>query len=84
MTRAADTSIDAENRLFEAFGAMTPAARLRLADSMSAEVRSLARAGIRARYPQYSPEEVEAALFEIMLGEPLATTVRSRRPVAIR
>jgi hypothetical protein len=84
MNRPADTSIDAEDRQFEALRAMTPAARLRLADAMSSEVGFLARAGVRARHPEYSSEEIETALLGIMLGESLSSAVRSRRPVGAR
>jgi hypothetical protein len=38
------------------------AARLRLAYEMSAAARSLALAGLRARHPEASPEELARAL----------------------
>ena len=63
---------------------MTPAARLYLADAMSSDVRGLSRAGIRARHPEYSAEEVEAELAEIMLDVGPATAVRRRGPVGTR
>ena len=37
---------------------MTPEARLRLADDMTGDVRSLARAGIRARSAPDLPEDL--------------------------
>jgi len=84
MTRPIDTSRDAAERQLNALRAMTPEARLRLAESMSAEIRSLARAGIQARHPEYTPAEVEVALAEALLGLPLASGARSRRPAAAR
>jgi hypothetical protein len=66
MSRPIDTSPDADARQLGAFRAMTPEDRLRLADAMSAEIRSLARSGIRTRHPEYSPDQVDAALAEIL------------------
>jgi hypothetical protein len=85
MTRPNDTSRAADRRQLEAFRVMTPATRLRLADAMSTEIRALARAGIRARHPEYSTEEVDGALAELLLGRAMASGVlRSRRPVTAR
>jgi hypothetical protein len=84
MSRPIDTSRDADERQLNAFRAMTPEARLRLAESMSAEIRTLARSGIQARHPEYAPAEVDMALAEALLGLPLASEARSRRPVATR
>ena len=80
MSRPNDTSRAADRRQLEAFRDMTPAARLRLAEVMSTEVRALARAGIRARHPEYSTEEVEAVLAELLLGRTLASGVIRSRP----
>lgn len=49
MRRSVDASLDARRRQVAAYRAMTPEKRLRLAEEMSAEVRSLAEAGSRAR-----------------------------------
>ena len=49
MRRSVDTSLDARRRQVAAYRAMTPEKRLQLAEEMSAEVRSLAEAGRRAR-----------------------------------
>ena len=78
MARSLDTSADANQRQLLAFRSMTPTDRLQLADTMSAEVRSLAEAGIRQRHPEYSAEERQAALADILLGRELAAA--SRRP----
>jgi hypothetical protein len=84
MSRPTDTSRDADERQLKAFRAMTPEARLRLAESMSAEIRMLTRSGIQARHPEYAPAEVDVALVEILLRVPLASKARFRRPVAAR
>jgi hypothetical protein len=81
MARSLDTSADANQRQLLAFRSMTPKERLQLADTMSTEVRSLVEAGIRERHPEYSAEERQAALAEILLGPELAAaSQRGRRP----
>lgn len=79
MSRSLDTSRDADRRLAEAFRALTPAERLRLADVMSTEVRALAEAGVRRRMPHLTSTEVEMALAEIILGHDLAAAARRVR-----
>ena len=49
MRRPVDTSLETRERQLAAYRAMTPETRLRLAAEMSADVRSLNEAGIRAR-----------------------------------
>jgi hypothetical protein len=56
---------------------MPPAERLRLAAAMSAEVRSLAVAGIHHRHPNASQRDVEAELSEIFVGRELAKARRA-------
>jgi hypothetical protein len=52
---------------------------------MSAEVRSLARSGIRARgLADATPDLVEAELARILLGPELATAARLREPYGNR
>jgi hypothetical protein len=79
MSRPLDTSADARARQLEAYRAMRPAERLRLADQMSDEVKALARSGIRARHDDASEDEVEDALARILLGADLAATAHARR-----
>lgn len=81
MARSLDTSAEANQRQLKAFRSMTPKDRLQLADVMSSEVRALTVSGIRHRHPEYSAEEIQAALAEILLGRELAATSRGpRRP----
>lgn len=49
MRRPVDTSPEARERQLAAYRAMAPETRLRLAAEMSADVRALTKAGIRAR-----------------------------------
>ena len=61
-----------------AFRAMTPTERLTIADQLSSDVRALAKAGIRSRRPNATPDEVDAAFAELLLGPEFA--VVARRP----
>jgi hypothetical protein len=80
MRRPVDTSIEARERQLQAYRAMTPEDRLGVADRMSAEIRSLARSGIRARHPDLASDvDVEAALARILLGPEAAAAVIARR-----
>jgi hypothetical protein len=85
MRRPIDTSVKAHAKQLEAYRAMRPEDRLRLAEQMSDEVRSLARSGIRARdVSDASEEEVEASLARILLGADVAEAVRARHPAGRR
>jgi hypothetical protein len=81
MGRPLDTSEEAYRRQMDAFRAMWPAERLRIADAMSTEVRTLAEAGIRKRRPGASSEEVSDELARLMLGPELAARSRPVRSV---
>jgi hypothetical protein len=63
---------------------MSPEERLRIAATMSDDVRSLAEAGIRSRHPELSDDEVRSALVALLLGQDLADAVRSGRPATER
>ena len=47
------------------------AQRARLAGRLSEDVRELSRAGIRARHPAYTDEEVEFAVRRLLYGDDL-------------
>jgi len=47
---------------------MTPERRLALAAEMTDEILAIAESGIRARHPDYSDDEVRAALAEMLLA----------------
>ena len=67
-----------------AFRAMTPVERLTIADQLSSDVRALAKAGIRNRRPNATPDEVDAALAELLLGPEFAVVRRPGGPAATR
>jgi hypothetical protein len=73
--RPFDTSADAFERQLDAFRRLTPERRVELAAEMSDEIRAVAAAGIRGRHPEYSSEQVKAALVELLLGPQLAQAV---------
>ncbi|OGO53903.1 MAG: hypothetical protein A2Z32_02775 [Chloroflexi bacterium RBG_16_69_14] len=62
-----DTLVAARERQRETFRRMTPEQRLAVAAEMSDEIRAVAEAGIRHRHPDYSDDEVRAALVAILL-----------------
>ena len=63
-----DTSMAALERQRETFRRMTPGERLAVAAEMSDEIRAVTEAGIRARHPDYSDDQVRAELVGILLG----------------
>ena len=60
MRRPVDTSLEVRERQLAAYRAMAPEMRLRLAAEMSADIRSLAEAGIRARVAKSAGREPKA------------------------
>jgi hypothetical protein len=85
MARPIDTSAEAHAQQLEAYQRMRPEDRLRLADQMSDDVRSLARSGIRARHNgDASDDDVETALARILLGAEAAAALERRRPAGRR
>lgn len=79
MWKPIDTSNDAREHQLEAYRAMAPEDRLRIAGRMSAEVRSLARSGVRARHPEAAEAEIDADLVRILLGPELAAAIQADR-----
>ena len=69
--RPRDTSPDSHEAQLRAYRRLGPAGRARVAARLSADTRELARAGIRARHPEYRDEDVESALRRILLGDEL-------------
>ncbi len=49
--------------------------KLELADQLHQTLRTLALAGLRARYPKASPEELRRRLADVLLGPALAEEV---------
>jgi len=79
-----DTSNAALERQREAFRRMTPEQRLAVAAEMSDEIRAVAESGIRGRHPDYSDDQVGAALVVILLGSEEDVRGRSRRISTVR
>ena len=69
--RPRDTSPESHEAQLRAYRQLGPAGRARVAGKLSADTRELARAGIRARHPEYRDEEVESALRRLLLGDDL-------------
>ena len=69
--RPRDTDARAEQVQLELLRRMSPEQRIALAVQMSEDVRALARAGIRARHPEYSDAQLRHALFRLMYGDEL-------------
>jgi hypothetical protein len=69
--RPKDTSLESHEAQLQAYRRLGPAGRARLAAELSAKTRELTRAGIRARHPEYTDEQVENALRRILLGDEL-------------
>lgn len=75
MAAPRDTEPAAWTLYLSAVRALRPEERIRLAISMSDELRELTRAGIRSRHPDWTDDAVARSLAEIMLGRELAGVV---------
>jgi hypothetical protein len=64
--RPADTSAEAHEVQLQVWRRMTPSERADAALALSLSMRDLARAGIRSRHPDYTPEQVERALLGLL------------------
>jgi hypothetical protein len=64
---AHDTPRESRDRQLEAFRRMTPEQRSAEAAAMSDEIRAVAEAGLRHRHPDFSDDEIRAALVAILL-----------------
>jgi hypothetical protein len=79
-----DTTPEAFARQLSAFMLMSPQERLRLALTMSDELREVAKAGIRARHTESPDQQVGEELEVLLLGRELATAVRRARLMPAR
>jgi hypothetical protein len=71
-TQSPDTSPEAEKALMELLRRTPAWRRLQLADRMSATVRELCLAGLRARHPNASEAELHRRFADLHLGPELA------------
>lgn len=69
--KPADTSREAHEVQLAIYRRMSPEQKLQLAIRMSEEVREVAADGIRARHPEYGPDEVRFALWRMLHGDDL-------------
>ena len=67
--RPRDTSPESHKAQLQAYRRLGPEGRVRVAAKLSADTREMARAGIRARHPEYRDEDVESALRRLLLGD---------------
>lgn len=63
-----DTSADAASVLVRGWRAMSPARRMALVESWSADVRALATSGIRTRHPDADDIDVLVATGRLLYG----------------
>jgi hypothetical protein len=77
----ADTSLEAWDLQTEIYRRMTGAERVAVTYRLNALARETSMAGIRARHPAYSDEELKRALFRIMHGDALTRAVWPDQPL---
>ena len=70
-----DTHPDAERVQIEGLRALSPWRKIELVSELTNAARSLALAGLRARYPDASPEELQRRHATLCLGADLAEMV---------
>lgn len=66
-----DTDPSAFQAQLDFYRRIGPEARVRLAFQMSEQAREISKAGIRMRHPEYTEDQLQHALFRLLLGETL-------------
>src|SRR5688500_11616116 len=79
MPRPVDTSPDAWHAHLEVLRRLTGPERVARALDLREAARATSEAGIRHRHPDWSEEQVQDALLELLIGAPLARAVRRSR-----
>jgi len=79
--RPLDTAPDAHARQRDIYMALGGAARLTIAFELTDMVRRTTMAGIRARHPEYSADQVQWAWARLTLGDDLCRAVWPDRPL---
>ena len=72
---AADTSADADRVQLDAYRRLGGAGRVAIMFRLNVTTRRLACAGIRARHPTYSEQQVARAYARLVLGDAVVQTV---------
>lgn len=75
-----DTSPEAEAVLFKLWRETPAWRKLEMMESLNQGARQLALMGLRQRFPDASPEELQRRLASILLGEDLASRVYGPLP----
>lgn len=76
-----DTSPEAQAVLDARIRALTPAQRFEEGAALCKLARQFQRAGIRARHPEYTPEQIEEALARLLWGDDLYRAARPGWPL---
>lgn len=79
--RARDTDATSHAVQLAVYRKLGSVGRARLAAKMAAEAREIARAGIRARHPDYSSEDLDLALSRLLYGDDLFRRAWPGRPL---
>jgi len=74
-SRPADTSREAWDAQLALLRGMDGSRRAALAFRLSGLAREASRAGIRARHPDYGPDEIRRAFFRLLHGDSITRTV---------
>lgn len=75
-----DTHPDAERVQIEGLRALSPWQKIELMSELTSAARGLALAGLRARFPDASPKELQRRLATLCLGADLAEKVYGPEP----
>jgi hypothetical protein len=74
-----DTSLEADRVMVELLRRASIGRKWTLLDQQCVLVRSLARSGLEARYPEADQAEIEARLYDLVLGPELGPRVLAAR-----
>jgi hypothetical protein len=74
-----DTSLEADRIMVELLRRATIGRKWAMLDQQCELVRSLARSGLKTRYPDAGPAEIEARLYDLVLGPELGPRVLAAR-----
>ena len=74
-----DTSLEADRVMVELLRRTTIGRKWIMVDQQCDLARSLARSGLRMRHPEADPAEIEARLYELILGPELGPRVLAAR-----
>jgi hypothetical protein len=76
-----DTRDEAARILLERARSLSPSQRFEEGVKLCKTARAFMRAGIRARHPEYTPDDVEEALARLLWGDVLYRAAKPGRPL---